>query len=439
MKIKTTSGKSVFCCFRTSRGGKSLPIRSRQRLCVCCLCFSPGVRPQARVCLPGGCSGSGVLGRGSGAAVRERSPRPPQLPAHAAAFSPLPACERTLDNKHGCRTARASGSEAFGDYFGQERGGVYRVRSCGRNPPAAVPRQQGRGSVERNRRAHRKVPQAGGTEPVRPERRRQHRRGGQGRGRAGWRVGQPRREDLKRPVGRDGFKGCFAVSGLGDARPRRAGCGGPTERGARGRARARGRAPLGAVGAGAAHAPRCVTCGGSGGAGRPPGPPRARGAWPGAPALGPTTLLRAEGGDRAPSLLGAAGAGFLSGEAPGRSPGHRLGRAAPGSAEAAGAPDVRSGTRACRSPFAAPAALIPSGSLLGPATRGCVVAGRGQATQNHKRTNKQPPTHPLEKLGSGLMPGPGFTPSLTFMQLGCNASASYFARWTKQLVRAFEV
>lgn len=148
VKIKTTPGKSVFCCFRTSEGGKSLPIRSRQRLCVCCLCvftgFGPGTRQE-------GCCGSGVLGWGSGAPSMHpcgsRRPSPPQLPANSGA-SPLgasggsrccPAAKGPSVSNTAERQPRASGSEAFGGDFGQERGGVYPVRSCGGNPRRPCP------------------------------------------------------------------------------------------------------------------------------------------------------------------------------------------------------------------------------------------------------------------------------------------------------------
>lgn len=60
-------------------------------------------------------------------------------------------------------------------------------------------------------------------------------------------------------------------------------------------------------------------------------------------------------------------------------------------------------------------------------------------TKTTKEPTKNRPRHPVEKLGSGLMPGPGFTPFLSFTHLGCNATDSYFAQWTKQLLRAFEV
>lgn len=72
VKIKTTSSKSVFRCFRTSRGEKSLPIRSRQRLCVCAVFALPrGFGPRSRQ------EGRG----GSGAPAAQPRPSPPQTPA----------------------------------------------------------------------------------------------------------------------------------------------------------------------------------------------------------------------------------------------------------------------------------------------------------------------------------------------------------------------
>lgn len=77
-----------------------------------------------------------------------------------------------------------------GIILGRSVGGVYPVRSCGRNPPPALPREQSRGGVDSDRQAHRKVPPAGERKgPAEQNRHGPSTGGSTGRGRAGWRVG----------------------------------------------------------------------------------------------------------------------------------------------------------------------------------------------------------------------------------------------------------
>lgn len=294
--------------------------------------------------------------------------------------------------------------------------------------PPALPREQSGGGAGSKRRAHRKVPQAG--ERKGPAEQNRHGpsagRGGRGRGRAGWRVGTAPSGGLKTTRWAGWLQRLLrrlgAFLGVG-----RAGCGpGPAERAARA-VLARGR--RGRRGPRRAHAPRRVTCGGSGAEGRPRRAPG--GARSGAPALGPATLPRADGGDRAPSLLEAAGSGFLSGENPAVAPSVafevRL-RAPRGARRDKGAPLPRR-TRSS-SPLGEvcsarpPAAVWPPGAPEQPKT-------------TNEPTNSSTKT-PKAGVGSHAG-GLGLLLSSLLTHLGCNATDSYVAPWTQQLVRAFDV
>lgn len=128
---KDHSGKTVFRCFRTSRGEKSLPIRSRQRLCVCAVFAFPrgfGPRSRRKAAVGAGRSASAVAPANAGAFRRGARGESRLCPAATG-----PSVTNTAAG-----TARASGPEALGDCLGQERGGVHRARSCGGNPRGPV-------------------------------------------------------------------------------------------------------------------------------------------------------------------------------------------------------------------------------------------------------------------------------------------------------------
>lgn len=362
---------------------------------MCRLCVSRGVRsnfqdrakPVRKAAVGAGCSG--------GTAGLPRCPvREPPLSARASpAATPAgcPTARGASVTNTAAGTARASGSEAFGDYLGQERGGRL-PRTELWSEPAAGPAGSGAGAVwgeqadapgaatgrgeEGPAGQNRPGPSAGGSTAL----------GEEGRGEAApsGGCGQPHREDLKQPFGRDGSKGCWAASELCWARAGARPNGGS------------GPASGAAVGAGVARMLRARHVRQRpverGGRGRRRAPRAARNR---APAPGPELRLPAlQSKGTGPRVSWRQQEGFLSGEAPGRSPGRRLRRAALGSPEAAAAPtSARGQGRAAPPPH--PRLCSPRRCLLGPATRGCVVAGRGQATQNHKRTNKQPPSPPI--------------------------------------------
>lgn len=130
VKIKTTSGESVFCCFRARGERKSLLIDGRQGLCVCLPWrLRRGLSPRTRKApAREGCSGNGALGWGRGALSVApcagtaaglpplAPPTPPKraLPSagafalRASAGEPMPSgCARTLGRKQGCGNSRS--------------------------------------------------------------------------------------------------------------------------------------------------------------------------------------------------------------------------------------------------------------------------------------------------------------------------------------------
>lgn len=169
---------------------------------------------------------------------------------------PPPGWEKTLDNKHSCRNSPCERTGGVRGLFWAAAWGAFTLYGA----LVGTPRQPCPGSRAgavwtvidgRTVRCHR--PRRGrGRRNRTGTARAQEAAPGWNRSEAapagGW--GQPHREDLKQPVGQDGFKGCFPASELSPACGREASAGrlragGPAERGAQGRPRARPSGPSG--------------------------------------------------------------------------------------------------------------------------------------------------------------------------------------------------
>lgn len=165
VKIKTTSGKSVFCCFRASGGGSHYR-HEVGRVCVCAVfAFPEGFGAISRTVrnlsgrllwerdAPGAQRGS--LGAPCGSRRSAPGPRRPQLP-QGARLPEEPRSQTQLQEQPVRAAPRRS--EII---WGRSVGGAYPVLSCGQNPPPALlGAEQGR--CGENRRTHRELPQAVG-------------------------------------------------------------------------------------------------------------------------------------------------------------------------------------------------------------------------------------------------------------------------------------